>query len=110
MADQLIETGRVSNPYLGVTLVDLTPSAAEEFGLAVDSGAIVLEVGPGTPADEAGIRAEDIIVGLDDTQIESSGDLLGVLRDYQPGDTVQLQIVRDGNELTLDVTLAERRR
>ncbi len=109
VADQLIETGRVSSPYLGVSLVDLTPAAAEEFGLEVDSGAIVLEVGPGTPADEAGIRAEDIIVGLDDTPIESSGDLLGALRDYQPGDTVQLQIVRDDNEQTFDVTLAERR-
>jgi putative serine protease PepD len=67
-----------------------------------------LDVGPGTPADEAGLRAEDIIVGLNDTPIESSGDLLGALRDYQPGDTVELTVVRDDDEQTFDVTLAER--
>ena len=108
IADQLIETGEVSSPYLGVSLADLTPAIAEEYGLDVDSGAIVLEVGPGTPADEAGLRVEDIIVGLDDIPIESSGDLLGALRDYQPGDTVQLTIVRDDDQQTFDVTLAER--
>ena len=108
VADQLIETGEVSSPYLGVDLVDLNPASAEQFGLEVDSGAIIIDVGPGTPADEAGLRVEDIIVGLDDTPIESSGDLLGALRDYQPGDTVQLTIVRDGEERTFDVTLDER--
>jgi serine protease Do len=108
VADQLIETGEVSSPYLGVSLADLTPQVAEEYGLEVDSGAAVLEVGPGTPADEAGLRAEDIIVGLNDTPIESSGDLLGALRDYQPGDTVELTVVRDDDEQTFDVTLAER--
>ncbi len=108
VADQLIETGKVSSPYLGVSLADLTPSISEEYGLDVDSGAVVLEVGPGTPADEAGLRVEDIIVGLDDIPIESSGDLLGALRDYQPGDTVQLTVVRDDNKQTFGVTLAER--
>ena len=108
VADQLIETGEVTSPYLGVSLADLTPSIAEEYGLEVDSGAVVLEVGPGTPADDAGLRVEDIIVGLNDTPIESSGDLLGALRDYQPGDAVQLTIVRDDDEQTFDVTLAER--
>ncbi len=108
VADQLIETGEVSSPYLGVSLADLTPASAEQFGLEVDSGAVVVEVGPGTPAEEAGLDIEDIIVGLDDTPIESSGDLLGALRDYQPGDTVQLTIVRGDDERTVDVTLAER--
>ena len=108
VADQLIETGEVLSPYLGVALADLNPATAEQFGLEVDSGAIVTEVGPGTPADEAGLRREDIIVGLDDTPIESSGDLLGALRDYQPGDTVQLKIVRGDDERTFDVTLDER--
>ncbi len=47
-------------------------------------------------------------MGLNDTPIESSGDLLGALRDYQPGDTVELTVVRDDDEQTFDVTLAER--
>ena len=108
VADQLIETGEVSSPYLGVDVADLSPEDARRFGLEVESGSIVETVEPGSAADEAGVRAGDIIVTLEDDRIESTLDLLGALRDYQPGDTVQLTVVRDGDELTLDVTLDER--
>jgi serine protease Do len=108
VADQLIETGEVSSAYLGVYTTDLSPEDAERFDLPVDSGAIVREVEPGNAADEAGVIRGDIIVALGDTPIESSGDLLGALRDYQPGDTVDLTVVRDGDEQTLEVTLGER--
>jgi serine protease Do len=108
VADQLIETGEVSSPYLGVYTTDLSPEDAERFDLPVNSGAIVREVEPGSAADEAGVIRGDIIVALGDAPIEGSGDLLGALRDYQPGDTVDLTVVRDGNEQTLEVTLGER--
>lgn len=109
VAEQLIETGEVSSPYLGVGLADLSPQEAEQFGLPVESGAIVSEVEPGTAADEAGIRAENIITAIDGTPIEDSGDLLAALRDYQPGDTVEVTVVRqNGDEETLNVTLDER--
>jgi S1-C subfamily serine protease len=108
VADQLIETGEVSSAYLGVYMTDLSPEDAERFDLPVDSGAIVREVEPGNAAAEAGVMRGDIIVALGDTPIESSGDLLGALRDYQPDDTVDLTVVRDGGEQTLEVTLDER--
>ncbi|MCA1688257.1 MAG: trypsin-like peptidase domain-containing protein [Actinobacteria bacterium] len=108
VADQLIETGEVSSAYLGVFTTDLSPEDAERFDLPVDSGAIVAEVEPGSAADEAGVAREDIIVALGNATIENTGDLLGALRDYQPGDTVDLTVVRDGNEQTLEVTLGER--
>jgi serine protease Do len=108
VADQLIETGEVSSAYLGIFTTDLSPEDAERFGLPVTSGAIVREVEPGAAADEAGVVRGDIIVALGDTPIEGSGDLLGALRDYQPGDTVGLTVVRDGDEQTLEVTLGER--
>jgi serine protease Do len=108
VADQLIETGEVSSAYLGVGTTDLSPEDAERFGLPVESGAIVEQVEPGTGASAAGVRSGDIIVGLGDASIENTGDLLGALRDYQPGDTVELTVVRDGDEQTLDVTLGER--
>jgi serine protease Do len=109
VADQLIETGEVSSPYLGVYTTDLTPEVADRFDLPVDSGAIVERVEPGSAADEAGVSRGDIIVALGDAPIENSGDLLGALRDYQPGDTVDLTVVRDSGEETLEVTLGERR-
>lgn len=109
VADQLIETGEVSTSYLGVNLADLSPQDAEQFDLPVDSGALVTNVESGSAADTAGIRAEDIITAIDDTQIEDSGDLLAALRDYQPGDTARVTVIhRDGNEETLNVTLDER--
>ena len=108
VADQLIETGKVSSAYLGVETTDLSPEDAERFGLPVESGAIVEQVEPGSGADAAGVRRGDIIVRLGNDPIDSAGDLFGALRDYQPGDTVELTVVRDGEELTLDVTLGER--
>jgi S1-C subfamily serine protease len=108
VADQLIETGKVSSAYLGVETTDLSPEDAERFGLPVESGAIVEQVEPGSGADAAGVRRGDIIVRLGDNPIDNAGDLFGALRDYQPGDTVELTVVRDGEELTLEVTLGER--
>jgi serine protease Do len=108
VADQLIETGEVSSAYLGVVTTDLSQEDAERFDLPVDSGAIVRDVEPGSGAEEAGVRRGDIIVALGDASIENTGDLLGALRDYRPGDTAELTLFRDGEEQTLSVTLGER--
>ncbi|MEW6636112.1 MAG: trypsin-like peptidase domain-containing protein [Actinomycetota bacterium] len=108
VAEQLIETGEVSTPYIGIGLSDLTPRIAEQFGLSVESGVLVTEVGQGTPAAEAGLRQGDIVTAIDDEQVEDSGDLLAALRDYRPGDKVELTIVRGGEEQSVNLTLAER--
>ncbi len=109
VADQLIETGEVATPYMGIGLADLSRQDAQQFNLPVDSGAIITSVEQGSAADDAGLRTEEIITAIDDTKIENSGDLLGALRDYQPGDTVQITVVqRNGNERTVDLTLGER--
>jgi S1-C subfamily serine protease len=108
VADQLIETGEVTTPYLGVLTTDLSPEDANRFDLPVDSGALVEQVVPGSAADEAGVRRGDIITALGDAKVESYGDLLGALRDYQPGDTTELTVIRDGVEKKLEVTLGEK--
>ena len=108
VADQLIETGEVKSAYLGVGTTDLSPEVADRFGLPVESGALVESVESNTGAEAAGIRLGDIIVGLGDARIESTRDLLGALRDYRPGDTVEVTVVRDGEERTLEATLGER--
>ena len=108
VADQLIETGEVTTPYLGVGTADLTPEIAERFNLSVDSGALVQTVESGSGAEAAGVRENDVITALGDTEVNSYGDLFGALRDYQPGDTVSLTVDRNGNERILEVTLGER--
>jgi serine protease Do len=108
VADQLIEKGKVTTPYLGVLTTDLSPEDAGRFDLPVDSGALVAQVVPGSPAREAGVRKGDIITALGDARIVSYGDLLGALRDHVPGDRVTLTIFRNTEEKKLEVTLGER--
>lgn len=110
VADQLIETGEVTEPFVGIVPVDISPQDAERFGISgvSNGGAGVQEVEPGSPAHQAGLRREDVIVRLEDTEIESSGDLYAALRDYEPGDTIRVTVVRNGDERSFDVTLADR--
>jgi serine protease Do len=107
VADQLIEKGKITTPYLGVLTTDLSPEDAGRFDLPVDSGALVEQVVPGSPAREAGVRKGDIITALGDARIVGYGDLLGALRDHEPGDRVTLTIFRNAQEKKLAVTLGE---
>jgi serine protease Do len=107
VADQLIEKGQVTTPYLGVLTTDLSSEDAGRFDLPVDSGALVVQVIPGSPAREAGVRKGDIITALGDATIVGYGDLLGALRDHEPGEGVTLTIFRNAEEKKLAVTLGE---
>jgi serine protease Do len=107
VADQLIEKGEVTTPYLGVLTTDLSPEDAARFDLPVDSGALVEQVVPGSAAREAGVRKGDIITALGDARIAGYGDLLGALRDHKPGERVALTIFRNTEEKKLEVTLGE---
>jgi serine protease Do len=108
VADQLIETGEAVHPYLGVFLSDLTPEAARSFGSPADSGALVERVEGGGPAADAGIERGDIVTAAGSEEVRSSGDLLSALREYGPGDTVELTVSRDEKEIQLSVRLGER--
>jgi S1-C subfamily serine protease len=107
VADQIIEDGEAVHPYLGVYLSDLTPETAREFGSSVQTGALVEKVASGGPADQAGIRRGDIVTAAGQDKVQSSGDLISALRNYQPDDTIQLTILRDGQKERLQVNLAE---
>ena len=87
---------------------DLTPETASKFGSPVDSGALVEKVEPGGPADEAGIQRGDVVTAAGSEDVRSSGDLISALRNYQPGDTVDLTVLRNGEESRLKANLAEK--
>jgi serine protease Do len=108
VADQLIQDGVAAQPYLGIYLSDLTPEAARRFDIQTESGALVAQVEPGGPADSAGLQRGDIITALDSADIRSSGDLLSALRRYQPGDPVEVTVLRDGEEIGIELRLGER--
>lgn len=107
VADQLLATGRATHPYLGVSLGRLTPQIRRELGVDTD-GALVLEVPAGGPAAAAGIVPGDVIVSLAGRPVRSSEDLLGALRDVEPGQQVQLVLVRDGQRIETTVTIGSR--
>ncbi len=108
VADQLIEEGEVSQPYLGVSLDNLTPQIAEQFGLGVESGALVVGVDPNGPAARAGIEPGAVITALGSQEVADVGDLLAALRDHQPGDTVELTVAGEGGEREVSSELVER--
>ena len=106
--DQLVETGRVRHAFLGVEPVQVTPALAEQFDLGVEEGALVFGVEEGSPAEEAGIERSDVIVEIDGEEVAIVEDLLAVLREREPGDEVTITVVRGGERMELEATLAER--
>jgi S1-C subfamily serine protease len=103
-----MQIGHATHPYLGVSVTDLTPQISNRFGVSADSGALIAKVEPGGPADAAGIHAGDVVTALGSTPIQSSGDLLSALRQYKPGDKVQVTILRNGQNSNLEVQLGQR--
>ena len=108
VADQIIETGRATQPYLGVGVATLTPEISERFGIEAETGALITSVEPGSPADEAGVEPRGIITAVGQEEVGDTGDLLAALRDYRPGDEVELTVANDGEERQVTVDLEER--
>jgi serine protease Do len=105
---QLIQYGEVRRPYLGVDWVALTPRIAAAYNFPVEYGAYIQEVQPRSPADNAGLRSGDIITAIGGQAIDDANNMLTVLMRFDPGQQVAVTVVRDGQEITLDVTLGSR--
>ncbi len=96
VASQLISTGKAEHAYLGVTL-DSASARARVAG-----------VRSGTPADQAGIRADDVVTTFDGTEVSNSEELARAINAHKPGDTVSVTYVRDGQSHTVKLKLASR--
>ena len=108
VAERLIAGGKVTRGYLGVYPEDITPGLAYSFNLNTENGALIGYVEPGTPADKAGLKSEDVITAFNGERINDANDLLLAVADCAPGSKATVKFLRDGKEHTVAVTLAER--
>jgi S1-C subfamily serine protease len=121
--DDLLDDGEVSQAFLGLTGADIGPEAAEVLDLPVEEGVLVQDVVPGGPADEAGIEAGsaeaqigpgamkiggDIITEVEGEASDSMEDVIAAVEGKEPGDDLELTILRDGDEETVTAELADR--
>ncbi|HEX8359107.1 MAG TPA: trypsin-like peptidase domain-containing protein [Longimicrobium sp.] len=109
IADDLVRYGKVRRPVLGITLKDVRPEDAEVFRLPRIAGVVVNDFAQGAPsaAREAGIRQGDVIVGVDGTAVERTGQLQRMVATRRPGETVTLDVIRGGDRRQIRVRLAE---
>ncbi|MGH2561515.1 MAG: S1C family serine protease [Thermomicrobiales bacterium] len=108
IAEQLIDDGEVVYPFFGVSYSAVTDLTVAEEDLAVDYGVFVQRVEPDSPADEAGIEAEDVILAINGEEIDQQQSFTEILFAHEPGDTVEATIQRGDEQLTVEVTLGER--
>jgi len=105
--NQVLEHGKVIRGYMGLLPQDITPAIAKEFHLADTQGVLVGDVTAGTPAAEAGVQRGDVIREIDGQKIEDSNQLRFKVAMIPPGTIVHLKLIRDGNDRTVAVKLAE---
>ncbi|MCZ2836289.1 S1C family serine protease [Modestobacter sp. VKM Ac-2985] len=102
IAEQIIDTGSATHALLGVSA-----RTAADSGSAVGEGALVATVSDGSAADDAGLRAGDVITAVGDRPITTSTELTAAIRSAEPGDEITLTVRRDGDSSEVDVTLDE---
>ncbi|MDQ3327859.1 MAG: trypsin-like peptidase domain-containing protein [Chloroflexota bacterium] len=108
VAEELIRTGEVEYPYLGVEASFLTPQQAVREGIPYTPGQRIGTILPNLPAAKAGLRRGDIITGINGTRIEDESNFTLLLRENDPGDKVTLTVRRNGQEREFEVTLGRR--
>jgi len=107
ISERIIAQGYFARPYLGISYQSISPSIARRYNLPAQWGAYVTDVDSGSPAAHAGFQRGDIIVSIGDQSIDEQNSYINVLFDYQSGDQVTIKALRNGQEMTFDVTLGE---
>jgi membrane-associated protease RseP (regulator of RpoE activity) len=95
-------------PYLGVTFQVITPELQEQEDLDEEHGALILEVVPDSPAEEAGLKGGDIIRAVDGVEVNELHRLTELIGNYKPGEQIELTVIRNGRRITVDVELGAR--
>ena len=124
MLNDLLTLGRVRRPALGVRTIPIGPELADQIGLPVDYGLLIIQVTPGGSADLAGLQGGseraylgnipimlggDLIVAIDDQKVQDEDDLAQMMNNHRAGDTVKVTIYRNKKKMDVSVALGEAR-
>jgi S1-C subfamily serine protease len=122
--NDLMTLGRVRRPALGVRTIPIGPQLADEMGLSVEYGLLIIQVVPGGSADQSGLRGGteraylgntpimlggDVIVAIDGQKVENEDDLAQMMNDHRAGDTVKITVYRGKKKIDVSVSLGESR-
>jgi len=106
IVSQLVSTGRVEHPYIGISFEAVDPQVASALNLGATQGAVVMTVEPASPAARAGLQQNDVITAINGQAVDQDHQLVGVLFTHKPGETVTLSVVRNGKQSEIKLTLA----
>jgi S1-C subfamily serine protease len=105
VGEQLIADGRVIYPWLGASGTDLDPWTAKGYG--VGAGTLIRRVTPKSPAEQSGLRVQDVVTAIENRPIATMNELMMLVRRHEPGDRVEVTVVRSGVKHNLKVRLVE---
>jgi len=108
--EQIILTGSVTRGWIGVAVQEITPELAESFKLGKIQGVLISEVVRGGPADQAKVKAGDILVSVDNKPLTDSNSMLETVAALQPGKSVTLKLLRNQKEVSVQVKIGRRPR
>jgi serine protease Do len=105
--DSLVKTGKVTRGWLGVSIQEVTPDLAKQFGLGDAKGALVSEVLGNSPAASVGLKSGDVIVGFDSKPVENPTVLRNVVAETAVGKTVKVDVLRDKKRRSFNIKIVE---
>ena len=107
VAQQIIEKGYFSRPYVGINWQSITPRIAAVYRLPAEYGVYITQVVENSPASRAGLQPGDIITGIDETALDATHAYINTLFQYSAGDIVTLTVMRGNEQIQVEVTLGE---
>jgi serine protease Do len=104
---QLIEEGKITRGWLGVTIQSVTPELAKEFGLKKSNGAIVSDVFKGSPAEKAGLKRGDVVLEVNGKTVKDAESLRNIVAQSRVGSKIKIKIMRENEPIVLTATITE---